>query len=389
MTIHLFDGHCRQHFLPFTYTRTVADIRLGILTIREKWEQLHKCATRSITADYLQELFPAELSDDMLIVSADVVPTSEVVAWCATAQLGEGLYAGEKLLAARVSSEHEFMQAHFASKTEVRGVDHIAAVWDIFAGNDKFLCDDFKFITEGRSSAALSESNTVIGDRIFVEDGATVEASILNSTAGPIYIGKGAEVMEGCMIRGSFALCEGAVLKMGTKIYGATTLGPGCKAGGELNNVVFFANSSKAHDGFLGNAVVGEWCNLGADTNCSNLKNNYEEVKLWSEHEARFVKTGLQFCGLMMADHSKCGINTMFNTGTVVGVSCNIFGAGFPRNVVPSFAWGGAAGMMDYRLDKALQTMKAVYTRRAKLLTEPEMRMYAKVFELTSSTRNF
>ncbi|MFM2386819.1 MAG: hypothetical protein RL660_1576 [Bacteroidota bacterium] len=384
MLIHLYDRHIRHHFLPFTYTRTVADIRVGIYTIREKWEKIFKVSTASITVQYLQELFPEVASDTYMIVSANVFPNQALADWCANAKLGDALKCNGKMIAACVAQPHDFEQIEQASEIAVTTLDTIT---QIFGNNDAYLHEDFKAITQGRTSATLSSSNTIIGDNIFIEEGAKVEASILNSTTGAIYIGKHAEIMEGSIVRGALAMCEGSQLKLATKIYGATTLGPGCKVGGEVNNAVFFANSSKAHDGFIGNAVIGEWCNLGADTNCSNLKNNYEEVKIWSEHEQRFVKTGLQFCGLMMGDHSKCGINTMFNTGTVVGVSANIFGAGFPRNVIPSFSWGGALGTVEYKLDKAMQTMKAVYARRNKELSDAEMRLYAQLYAITQDSR--
>ncbi|MFB1003571.1 MAG: glucose-1-phosphate thymidylyltransferase, partial [Bacteroidia bacterium] len=229
--------------------------------------------------------------------------------------------------------------------------------------------------------ATPSDSNTLIGDNIFIEEGATVEAATLNSKNGPIYIGKNAEIMEGATVRGPLALCEGSVIKMGAKIYGDTTIGPYSKVGGEVSNTVFYANSNKGHDGFLGNSVIGEWCNLGADTNCSNLKNNYAQVKLWNYSKKRFLHSGLQFCGLIMGDHSKCGINTMFNTGTVVGVSANIFGASFPRNFIPSFTWGGASGFATYTVPKALETARIVMLRRNKELNNTEKEILNTVFE--------
>ncbi|MGB1307109.1 MAG: glucose-1-phosphate thymidylyltransferase, partial [Flavobacteriales bacterium] len=216
---------------------------------------------------------------------------------------------------------------------------------------------------------------------------AKVEHAILNASTGPIYVGKDAEIMEGSIVRGPLAMCENSVLKMGAKIYGATTLGPYCKVGGEVNNSVLLGYSNKGHDGFLGNSVLGEWCNLGADTNNSNLKNNYAEVKLWSYQSERFVNTGLQFCGLIMGDHSKCGINTMFNTGTVVGVSANVFGAGFPRNFVSSFSWGGSAGYMTYRLNKVFEVAEKVMQRRAIEFNQVEKDILTEVFELTKSYR--
>jgi UDP-N-acetylglucosamine diphosphorylase/glucosamine-1-phosphate N-acetyltransferase len=234
----------------------------------------------------------------------------------------------------------------------------------------------------------LPASNALIHpERIFAEEGAKVEYSILNAAEGPIYIGKGAEIMEGCKVRGPFALCENAVLKLDAKIYGATTVGPECRVGGEVSNVVFLGYSNKGHDGFLGNSVIGEWCNIGADTNSSNLKNTYEPVKLWSYATGRFEKTGLTFCGLMMGDHAKCGINTMFNTGTVAGVGANIFGTGFPRNFIPSFAWGGAQGFETFQPAKFFITAEAMMTRRKIKLTSTDKDILNEVFRLTAGYR--
>jgi UDP-N-acetylglucosamine diphosphorylase/glucosamine-1-phosphate N-acetyltransferase len=250
------------------------------------------------------------------------------------------------------------------------------------------LIRDFALITRGRTSAPISSSNTVIGGKhIFLEEGAVCEGAILNDSHGPIYIGREAEIMEGAMVRGALALCDHSALKMGAKIYGATTIGPHSKVGGEVNNSVFQGYSNKGHDGFLGNSVLGEWCNIGADSNNSNLKNNYAEVKLWDYAVSRFAPTGLQFCGLIMGDHSKCGINTMFNTGTVVGVSANIFGSGFPRNYVPSFAWGGNAGFSTYQISKALETATLVMERRGIKLDKNEENILRSVFELSADYR--
>jgi UDP-N-acetylglucosamine diphosphorylase/glucosamine-1-phosphate N-acetyltransferase len=390
MLLHLYDKQCRLNLLPLTYTRTSADIRVGILTLREKWEQLYKLTTANITEEYLQEIYAsADVNETDVIVLSNIVANDEIVQWINSAQHGTGLFYDEQLIAAKGLSLTQFEQGQVVAKQSIENVVQINNLWDIFSLNDKCLRSDFTKLTQGRVSANISQGNTLIGTEIFAEEGAKVYASTLNSTSGPIYLAKDSEIMEGSIVRGGLAMCEGAVLKLGTKIYGATTLGPGCKVGGEVNNAVFFANSSKAHDGFIGNAVIGEWCNLGADTNCSNLKNNYEEVKLWSEQQQRFVKTGLQFCGLIMADHSKCGINTMFNTGTVVGVSANIFGAGFPRNTIPSFSWGGPQGITEYKLDKAMQTMQAVFARRHKQVSEPEQKLYAHLFELTQTSRRF
>jgi UDP-N-acetylglucosamine diphosphorylase/glucosamine-1-phosphate N-acetyltransferase len=265
-------------------------------------------------------------------------------------------------------------------------VTQIAMPWDIFSKNDMALRADFELLTKGRNSQPLSETNLVMGESdVFLEPGAKVECAILNAQTGPIYIGKDAEVMEGSVIRGPFSLGEHATLKLGTKIYGATTIGPQSKVGGEVSNSVIFGYSNKAHDGFLGNSVIGEWCNLGADTNNSNLKNNYGQVKLWNYGVNDYVSTGLTFCGLIMGDHSKCGINTMFNTGTVVGVNANIFGAGFPATHVPSFSWGGSEGGVTYKLPNAFEVASRVFERRGMIFDEQEQRILTHIFEITRS----
>jgi UDP-N-acetylglucosamine diphosphorylase/glucosamine-1-phosphate N-acetyltransferase len=389
----LFDTTCRDNFLPFTYTRSVADIRCGILTIREKWENYLQAATHTITIKYLQPKYTCEYKAQNFLIAANIFPDVFLQQEICNMASGSVLQSADKIIAYCLT---ELDTKKFTNNQPIENlqiiqsqfeIDYLENIWDIFSKNDAAIRNDFSLLTLQKGSGSISKTNIIIGENIFLEEGAKVQASTLNASTGPIYIGKNAEIMEGCMIRGPFAMGENAQLKMGTKIYGATTLGPNCKVGGEVNNSVLFANSSKAHDGFLGNSVIGEWCNLGADTNNSNLKNNYEEVKLWSEAKNTFVKTGLQFCGLMMADHSKCGINTMFNTGTVVGVSANIFGAGFPRNFIPSFSWGGASGFIDYKIEKALQTMKLVLARRQKELSEIDIALYTYLFENTAKDR--
>src|SRR5690554_5093173 len=264
----------------------------------------------------------------------------------------------------------------------------IEHTWDIFAKNDAAIREDFELLTEDRFSQPIPKSvNVIAPENIFIEEGAKLEFVTLNATTGPIYIGKNAEIMEGSIIRGPFALCEGATVKLAAKIYGPTTVGPYSKVGGEVNNSVIFGYSNKGHDGFLGNSVIGEWCNLGADTNNSNLKNNYAEVRLWDYETESFARTGLQFCGLMMGDHSKCGINTMFNTGTVIGVNANIFGSGFPRNFVPSFSWGGSSGFTTYLTKKAFEVAQVVMSRRGVEFTDEDAAILEHVFEDTKKFR--
>ncbi|MGI9192283.1 MAG: GlmU family protein [Chitinophagaceae bacterium] len=390
----LFDDERYRQFLPLTYTRPIAEIRCGILTMREKWEHVLGTPIHYYTQAHLQEKYPFDCADDNLFILSACFPEPVLVDAVLGLKPGQCLVHEQQLLAARVNANlaQAFSIPQCLSSCEQKSYLpkplQLNQLWDIFSMNDYAIRDDFARLTRGRVSQPISATNTVIGDAIFIEPGAKVEASVLNASTGPIYIGADAEVMEGCLVRGPFALGAHGVLKMGAKVYGATTLGPGCKVGGEVNNVVFFANSNKAHDGFLGNAVLGEWCNLGADSNNSNLKNNYEPVKLWSEAQERFVPTGLQFCGLIMADHSKCGINTMFNTGTVVGVSCNIFGAGFPRNFVPSFSWGGASGITTYQLNKAAQTATVVLSRRHLAFDQVEANLMSAVFAMTAQQRS-
>ena len=385
----LFDGPVRTALLPLTFTRPVADIRVGILTIREKWEKYLGTTTTSLTEDYLSEKFPMVEMEQNVMINASYLPTAELVELIQDLGPNEAVFHGENVVAFYTQESQETVDFDTYAITDFTGeCIQIAHPWDIFAKNDAALRADFAFLTEDRSSQPIPKSvNVIAPDHIFIEEGAQLEFVTLNASTGPSYIGKDTEIMEGSVIRGPFALCDHAVVKLATKIYGATTVGPHCRVGGELNNVVLFAYSNKGHDGFLGNAVLGEWCNLGADSNNSNLKNNYEEVKLWSYEKEGFAKTGLQFCGLIMGDHSKCAINTMFNTGTVVGVSANIFGSGFPRNFVPSFTWGGAQGFTTYLTKKAFETARIAMSRRSVEFDEVESRILEAVFEQTQKWR--
>ncbi|NNL08942.1 MAG: glucose-1-phosphate thymidylyltransferase [Croceitalea sp.] len=385
----LSDGNHREALLPFTYTRPIADIRFGILTIRDKWEAFLGKKTSSLSEPYLEKKYPLRCEEQNVVIAASYLPNAELVKIVQELHLGEAvLCEGEVVAYATTNPKQNFSLSDYKS-VAYNGVGlTIKHTWDIFAKNAEALQADYDLLTKGRKSQPISETNTVIEpDNIFLEEGAKVECSILNASTGPIYIGKNAEIMEGCVIRGGLALCDNATLKMGAKIYGACTFGPHCKAGGEINNAVLFAYSNKGHDGFLGNSVLGEWCNIGADSNTSNLKNNYAEVKLWDYKTEGFAKTGLQFCGLMMGDHSKCGINTMFNTGTVVGVSANIFGSNFPRNFVPSFSWGGAAGFTNYLPRKAFETAKAMMDRRGVDFDQTEQDILQEVHDMTKRWR--
>ena len=388
----LFDGPVRNQLLPFTFTRPVADLRIGILTIREKWEMQLGSTTSTVTEEYLSEKFPMVEFEDNIMINAAYIPTQELVEQIFDLRANQALFDGEDVVAFYTQDSQEEIDFDSYKHIELteKTIFKIAHTWDIFSKNHKAIELDYELVTQDRESAKIPKNvQTSNPENIFIEEGATVNFCSLNASEGPIYIGKDAEIMEGALIRGPFALCEGAVVKMGAKIYTGTTIGPFCKVGGEINNSVLMAYSNKGHDGFLGNSVLGEWCNIGADSNNSNLKNNYEEVRIWDYETEGFAKTGLQFCGLMMGDHSKCGINTMFNTGTVIGVSVNIFGTGFPRNFVPSFSWGGASGFTTYKTEKAFQTAKLVTERRNIPFDEQEAAILQHVFEETSKFRRY
>jgi UDP-N-acetylglucosamine diphosphorylase/glucosamine-1-phosphate N-acetyltransferase len=369
----------------------VADIRIGILTIREKWERRLGLTTTTITEEYLEEKYPMVELEENVLINASFLPTQELIEQVKSLSKNQAIFQGDDVIAFYTSDTQD--EVDFESYEQIEFEEDLIKVnntWDIFSLNGDAIQQDFELLTEGRKSQPIPEGVQCINkDQIFIEEGAEVLFSILNASTGPIYIGKDALIMEGSIVRGPFAMCENAVLKIGAKIYGPTTLGPYCKVGGEVNNSVLFGYSSKGHEGFLGNSVLGEWCNLGADTNTSNLKNNYAEVKLWNYETDRFAKTGLQFCGLMMGDHSKCGINTMFNTGTVVGVSSNIFGSGYPRNFVPSFSWGGASGFTSYQLKKVFEVADVVMKRRNTELSVEDQNILETVFNLTSIYRKY
>jgi UDP-N-acetylglucosamine diphosphorylase/glucosamine-1-phosphate N-acetyltransferase len=394
MAIILFDGNAHQTLLPLTYTRPVADLRIGILTIAEKWGKYLSQNFSYHTQPYLSAKFPIKIEADNLFINGAICPDEQLLEAIDKLQTGEALKYDGQLIAVKLSESYAKV---FNAETKFdRVIDYnglpvmISFPEDIFRKNDEELRKDYQLLTKGRSSASISPTNIIIGKDFFAEEGAIADCSTFNTTNGPIYLSAATEVWEGTHIRGAFALGEHSQVKMGTKVYGATTIGPYCRVGGEINNAVIWGYSSKGHEGYLGNAVLGEWCNIGADSNNSNLKNNYAEVKLWDYTAQRFRKTGLQFCGLIMADHAKCAINTMFNTGTVVGVSANIFGAGFPRNFVPDFSWGGAQGYEVYTLKKMFETTEKVFERRDhRVFDDTERDILKKVFELTKEFRRF
>jgi UDP-N-acetylglucosamine diphosphorylase/glucosamine-1-phosphate N-acetyltransferase len=375
----LFDTPARDLLYPFTHTRPVAAIRVGILTIREKWERWLNASTSFLTLPYLQEKFPLHTihsADNCVLINGHILPDTALVQAVQSLQAGQKLYKGDLLLA-RAGNNLELPGIRVEYDGDLR---QLTWPWDIFRLNDHALRQDFALLTKGRTSAPIPDSNRVSGaEHIFIEPGAVVEHSVLNASTGPIYIGKGAEIMEGCLVRGPLALCEGAVLKMGTKLYGASTLGPGSVGGGEIKNVVMMGYSNKGHDGYLGDAVLGEWCNLGGNTTNSNLKNNGGTVRVWVEARNQTMPAGNK-CGLLMGDYSRSGIGTMFNTGTVIGVSCNIFGGEFPPKFVRSFSWGGVVPE-SYRLDEAIRDARQWMQFKGKELGDVEERLLRAVHQ--------
>lgn len=387
------------HLLPLTFTRPICELRVGILTIKEKWEAYLNGRASFITQDHLANKYPINIEEDNILINSTFLPDSDLVTFIQNLKINEAILYGSELIAARLSNKHfDLLSTEKDALQNLAGVDiekeenitlsRITRPYHIFQLNHQELIRDFNLITKGRKSQSISTSNRIFGShQVFLEEGAKMECCILNTEGGPIYVGKDAIIMEGSMIRGGFAACEASIVKMGTKIYGATTIGPHCRLGGEVSNSVLIANSNKGHDGYLGNSVIGEWCNLGADTNTSNLKNNYLPVKIWSYIKEGFEDTGAQFCGLIMGDHSKSGINTMFNTGTVVGVGANIFGDGFPRSFIPSFSWGGASGFTTHQINKALETAEIVMSRRNQRLTDEDKKILTYIYLNTETNR--
>jgi UDP-N-acetylglucosamine diphosphorylase/glucosamine-1-phosphate N-acetyltransferase len=388
MNLILFDEPTtRVNLLPFTFTRPVAEIRIGIVTLREKWEKHFQTTSSSLTESYLQKKYPVKETTDNWLVNGALCPDEKLASAIESLALGQTLVQGNTVLASRSETASMPMLKNVKEYTEP--VTIIDQPWKIFQHNAAQIKSDFALLTKGRASAGITDKHTIVygAENIFVEEGVDIKAAVLNAESGPIYLGKNSVVQEGSLIKGSFALCEGATVNMGAKMRGDSTIGPFCKVGGEVSNSVLFGYSNKGHDGFLGNSVLGEWCNLGADTNTSNLKNNYDQVKLWSYSKRGFVNTGQQFCGLMMGDHSKCGINTMFNTGTMVGVSANVFGDGYPRNFIPSFSWGGAAGFTPFQLNKVYETAARVMSRRHIELTEADREILKHIFDTTEELK--
>ena len=385
MNIVFGDLDTRANLLPLTYTRPTSHLRCGIVSLGEKWMNYLQGRLSHATAPFLSEQFPISLADDNLLVNPLVLPTEELITEIHYLDTGSSLHKGHHWIAARISHDtliHYTLSGNLATEQiAYKGdVEVIEYPWHLFQQNSAQILSDFARITRGRKSALAHESATLIGDNIFIEEGAQVVNCSLNSMDGPIYIGKNSKILDGAFIRGPFALCEGATVNMGAKIKDGTTIGPHSKVGGEVGNSILIGYSNKGHDGYLGNSVIGEWCNLGADTNTSNLKNNYSNIRVWNYPLQKAIDTQTQFCGLIMGDHSKCGINTMFNTGTVVGVSANIFGGDFPPKYIPSFAWGGSAGFDTYKFDKAIEVAERVMARRNKTLGKTETAVLQHIF---------
>ena len=388
MNIILFDNK-REDFYPLSLTRPIAEFRLGVLTIKEKWGNYFDSVS-TLSNDYLAEKFNTKkIKEDNIWINSQLLPSKDIVTEIKSLRVGEVLKKESIILAFRNS---EFSSDELNNVESNSDFSFLSSITDIFSLNEEEIIADIALMNLQNNMKSLNEitdSNIKSGKfPVYVEEGATIENCYINTSEGPVYIGKNAHIMQGSMLRGPFAICENSVVKMGAKIYGGTTIGPFCKVGGEINNSVFFGYSSKAHDGFLGNSIIGQWCNLGADTNNSNLKNNYDDVKIWNYGSESFLQTGLQFCGLIMGDHSKCGINTMFNTGTVVGVGANIFGSGFPRNFIPSFSWGGSSGFIIHKLEKFFSTAEKVMKRRSIPFTDIDKQVLLEVYNMTKRYRN-
>ena len=384
MNIVLFDGEEWENFLPLTFTKPVAAVRMGILTFVERWEKITNKKVSFLTQNYLSEKFPADFQSENLFINPSFFPSKKLIDTILNLNLGQSIVHKNQLVAVKTIEQTPTITVDVIDFDEE--IIHIQHSWDLFTYNFEAIDFDFDLVTKGRTSQPISPTNGVLNpDRIFIEEGAFVEFATLNATDGPIYIGKDSFVMEGSMVRGGMALCEHATIKMGTKVYAGCTIGPHCKVGGELSNAIILGFSNKGHDGYLGNSVVGEWCNLGADTNNSNLKNNYDIVKLWSYKEKRFVKTGLQFCGVIVGDYAKAAINTQFNTGTVVGVCASIFQPGFPPNLIKHYSWGGNSDAPVYNLDRACEAAERMMARRKVEFTSADRKILEHIFNLNNN----
>ena len=385
----LFDGPERSQLLPFTYIRPVAELRTGIDTLREKWEAFLGQECSFATQNYLSSKYPLHNADLNYFINPTYIPTRSLAIQVKNLKENQVLIFDSNPVA--FCTMNSILSSDISGFNEIdveQELIQIKNCSDLFVHNAEALVQDFKRLTKDRISQILDDTNRVINpDQVFVEPGARVSCAILNASEGPIYIGVDAQIMEGSMLRGPLAICENSVVKMGAKIYGGTTIGPNAKVGGELNNVLFLGNSNKGHDGFLGNAVIGEWCNIGAATDASNLKNNYSKIRIWNYVSENFAKTELQFCGLLMGDYSRCGIHSMFNTATVIGVNSNVFGTGFPRAFIPSYSYGGAQGFQTYAFAKAMESNNAMMERKGSKLTDHDIQILETIFDTTAVWR--
>ncbi|HOY07100.1 MAG TPA: putative sugar nucleotidyl transferase [Saprospiraceae bacterium] len=400
LNIILFDSDARSHLQPLTSTRPMGELRLGILTLREKWERRLRGSVSYITQEYLQEKYPISIEDENLVINSGIIPTEMLCRRIDEINMGEALLYEGELVAARLNESQfealiedeevrELMGKELESNIPIVPIERL---WEMTRLNAAAILDDYQLITSGRKSQPVSPTNRIIGptQNVFVEEGVQMECCILNAHDGPIYIGKDAVIMEGCMFRGPISIGADAIVKMGAKIYGPVSIGSGCRVGGEIVRSILYPNANKAHDGYLGDSVIGEWCNIGAATNNSNLKNNYSEVKLWDYDTQKFEKTGENFVGMIMGDHAKCGINTMFNTGTVVGVFANVFGAGYQRNFIPDFSWGGPdKGYRTYKFAEACETAEIVMARRNQPFTDFDKAILYHVYDHAAAFRTW
>ncbi|MDO7542612.1 MAG: glucose-1-phosphate thymidylyltransferase [Flavobacteriaceae bacterium] len=385
----LFDGPERSQLLPFTYIRPVAELRIGIDTLREKWEAFLGQECSFATQNYLSSKYPLHNADLNYFINPTYIPTRSLAIQVKNLKENQVLIFDSNPVA--FCTTNSILPSDTSGFNEIdveQELTQIKNCSDLFVHNAEVLAQDFKRLTKDRMSQVLGDTNRVINpEQVFVEPGARVSCAILNASEGPIYIGADAQIMEGSMLRGPLAICKNSVVKMGAKIYGGTTIGPNAKVGGELNNVLFLGNSNKGHDGFLGNAVIGEWCNIGAATDASNLKNNYSKIRIWNYVSENFAKTELQFCGLLMGDYSRCGIHSMFNTATVIGVNSNVFGTGFPRTFIPSYSYGGAQGFQTYAFAKAMESNNAMMERKGSKLTDHDIQILETIFDTTAVWR--
>lgn len=393
MKIYLFDTKdLHENLRPLSFTRPVAEFRLGILTLKEKWERTFPGDYHCYPVEYLRKKFGTveNPEEEALFIVSNLLPEKELCEAIHLLSDGEAILDNDEAVVFKGSlsslEKKNWRDTRFKGKLK-----RINYIFDLFLYNYEEIERDYKLVTEGRKSAPLPSCTRRVSpldddsdeERIFIEEEAEIECATINVKNGPVYIGKGASIMEGACVRGPLAICEGAEVRMGAKIYGGTTIGPYCKVGGEIDNTVMFGYSNKAHDGYLGNAVIGEWCNIGAGVNASNLKNDYSMIRVWNYRQKRFMKTDLQFCGLIMGDHSKIGVNCMVNTATVIGVGVNLHGSGFPRVYLSNFSEGSpSAGFSSVGKKKFLEIAERVMSRRSIELDDLDIDLFNEIYSL-------